>query len=138
MASSEQRVITDIFPERGPLSGIYSCLMKAKFEKNMILPVDVPQIPQELIELLVKASYEYNADITVLKFEGHYEPLLTVFDKRILPIIGKTLAEGLGRVTSIYDKVQVFEVDYRGDPMNIYNINTPEDYFRIKKYFNIH
>ena len=49
----EQQTVWDIYPERGPLGGIHACMKKMITPYCLILPVDVPQIPVEVLETLL-------------------------------------------------------------------------------------
>lgn len=50
----EQQTVWDIYPERGPLGGIHACMKKMTTPYCLILPVDVPQIPVEVLETLLR------------------------------------------------------------------------------------
>ena len=44
------RAIEDIYPHKGPMSGIHACLKAAKTEACLVVSVDVPLFPAEWLE----------------------------------------------------------------------------------------
>ena len=47
------RLIGDIYPHRGPMSGIHACLKAAKNPACLVVSVDVPLFPKEWLEKLI-------------------------------------------------------------------------------------
>lgn len=45
--------IWDIYSEQGPLGGIHACMKSIKTPYCLVIPVDVPQIPAEVLEALL-------------------------------------------------------------------------------------
>mgnify|MGYP002863181830 CR=1 FL=1 len=72
------RNVEDIYPHRGPLSGIHACLAAAENEACLALSVDMPLLPAEALRELVNA---HRGGITVLEHGGHVEPLSAVYDR---------------------------------------------------------
>ncbi|NPD85675.1 molybdenum cofactor guanylyltransferase [Lentimicrobium sp. L6] len=76
-------VIHDIYPELGPMGGLYSSLMESNLALNLILPCDSPFISEELIQKLIDT---YNGE-EILLFEtadGKIHPLIGFYHKSIL------------------------------------------------------
>ena len=46
-------VVSDIYRERGPLGGIHACMKAVDTPYCLVLPVDVPQLPVEMLEELL-------------------------------------------------------------------------------------
>ena len=57
------RAIEDIYPHKGPMSGIHACLKAAKTEACLVVSVDVPLFPAEWLEKLVQA---HDGPVTML------------------------------------------------------------------------
>jgi molybdopterin-guanine dinucleotide biosynthesis protein A len=140
--SLEKKIIKDIYPGRGPLSGIHSVLTYSNTERNLIISCDMPFINKELINYL--CNYESDKDIIILKADGRIQPLCGIYSKKVLPIVELHLKESVqkgsalkGSIYELMDRVptEIIEVDrldfYSSDLF--FNINTPEDYNYAKK-----
>ena len=56
------QVVYDIYPEIGPLGGIHAGLYHVKTKYCMILPVDIPQIPESFLEDLIEVHKQQILD----------------------------------------------------------------------------
>lgn len=81
----------DVYPNKGPLSGIHSGLINSKTDKNFIISCDMPFMTSEMIEYLV--NYKCNKSIVVAKADGFVQQLCGLYDKSCLPIIENVLSE---------------------------------------------
>jgi len=81
----------DVYPNKGPLSGIHSGLINSKTDKNFIISCDMPFMTSEMIEYLV--NYKSNKSIVVAKADGFVQQLCGLYDKSCLPIIENVLSE---------------------------------------------
>jgi molybdenum cofactor guanylyltransferase len=138
----EKKIIKDIFPERGPLSGIHSALSFTTTDKNFIISCDMPFISSEMIDYLIDTKSA--AEIVIPRAEGRIQPLCGIYSKSILPIVEKLLIESGNPVSqlkgSIYELLNRVNTDFIDvDKLDFYhpnlflNINTVEDYNRAKK-----
>ncbi len=75
-------VVWDIFPDRGPLGGIHACMKQIKTPYCLVLPVDVPQIPVEVLEELLAFHEENCEKIAQLQGNKHVPILLEHGDRR--------------------------------------------------------
>lgn len=98
-------VISDIIPQRGPLSGIHAGLTKAKHKYSFIVPCDMPFLEHGLIRLLLDEAPGY--DVVVPQIENYLEPLHAVYNKSCLGQIEKCLAENIRKVYAFYPWVKV-------------------------------
>ena len=77
--------IKDIYPNSGPMGGIYSCLEKSSTKHNLVLSCDMPLINTAFLNALLQNSNEY--DIVVPWHEGdHYEPMCAYYHKNVLRV----------------------------------------------------
>ncbi len=60
------QVVWDIFPDRGPLGGIHACMKQMETPYCLVVPVDVPQIPVEVLEELLE-FHEKNCEKSMRK-----------------------------------------------------------------------
>ncbi len=73
-------VYPDIFPNSGPMGGIYTGLVNSKNNLNLVLSCDMPFIKQELLKDLIANSDD--KDIVVPWHGGHkYEPMCALYHK---------------------------------------------------------
>ncbi|TDN86361.1 molybdenum cofactor guanylyltransferase [Salegentibacter sp. 24] len=76
-------LVKDIFPEKGPLGGIYTALHHSSAEKNLILSCDIPLISTEIIERLLKITAQKYAEISYLADSENEFPLIGVYEKKL-------------------------------------------------------
>ncbi len=74
------KIVSDLFPDSGPMGGIYSCLKNSGTQINLVLSCDTPFVKPELFLHLLKCVDEYSC---VVPWHGneHYEPLCAVYRK---------------------------------------------------------
>ena len=126
------RNISDIYPHRGPLSGIHSCMKAAAHPHCLILCVDVPLVPEYALEELLSA---HKAGITVLEHQGKIEPLLGVYDSCLSNVAEEMLLTGKAAVMRLISSVSSTRVQFSGDDRLLLNCNTPQDFEEIASFF---
>jgi molybdenum cofactor guanylyltransferase len=126
------RVVADIIPGQGPLSGIHAGLKAAQHHYAFVVGCDMPFIQAGPVRLLLKKCPGWDAVVPV--HAGRQQPLHAVYSKACIPVIETLLAEGNCRVAALLDMVCCLRVAARGLPatdeqINAFiNINTDEDY----------
>ncbi|MDF2592006.1 MAG: molybdenum cofactor guanylyltransferase [Clostridia bacterium] len=126
------KLVKDIYPSQGPLSGIHAGLANSQFSHSLVLAFDMPFIKRNLLEYLVDLSREYDA--VVPRSGKLYQPLCAIYAKACLPYIEANLKLNIRKATSFYKDIRVKYVDEQelkwfGDFEYIFrNINTPSDY----------
>lgn len=131
------RVIKDIVPGYGPLSGIHAGLMNAKFDYSLVLPCDMPFIEKELVNYLGRLDDGY--DVVVPWSGEHFQPLCAIYGKGCIDAIEECFRNNVRKIIDFYPNVNVRHVDYDElgefkDIENIFrNINTPSDYKKFCK-----
>ena len=85
------KIIPDIFPDRGPLSGLHACLQAAAHPRCIVLGVDMPLLPACELRSLLHEHLNSDAEITLAVHGDRWEPLAGVYDswlsERIAPLI---------------------------------------------------
>lgn len=119
------RVIADEYPQRGPLGGLHACLKAAKHLSCLVLSVDVPLIP---VNVLANICRIHREGVTILRHAGGEEPLIAVYDSALHGIIEPIIRERGASVRVLQDKVSWNCFDYSGPEELLYNCNTPEDF----------
>lgn len=83
----------DIYPGKGPLSGIHSGLLNSKTEKSFIVSCDMPFMSSEMIEYII--NFKSSKPIIVVEANGFVQQLCGVYHKRCLPMIEKILSDDI-------------------------------------------
>jgi molybdopterin-guanine dinucleotide biosynthesis protein A len=126
------RIVADIIPGQGPLSGIHAGLYHSSYPHAVIIGCDMPFIVPEFVRLLVDKSPGWDAVVPI--HNQKLEPLLAVYGKPCLPVIEKLLVDGDCRVSSLLATVrclQLPEAEWRSIVAsdNVFrNLNTYKDY----------
>ena len=123
------RAIEDIYPHKGPMSGIHACLKAAKSEACLFVSVDVPLFPAEWLERLIRT---HEGAVTMLSHGDEIEPLLAVYDTALAPRAEDLILSGDRSVRSLFTGSKVSRMEYTGDPDFLLNCNTPKDFEKAK------
>ncbi len=136
-ASYDVIVTVDAVDKRGPLTGIYSGLLRSTDEYNLIVACDMPFLNSSLLAYMMKVAQGY--DITIPRIGDCVEPLHAVYRRSLLPVIAKHINEGTRRIQDIFPGLRMRyiseqEID-RFDPLrrSFINLNTPEEYDEYKE-----
>ncbi len=122
------RFVPDVYPHRGPLSGIHACLAAAKREAVLFLSVDTPLVPAEALKLLISAHED---NVTLLRSGEQTEPLIGIYDRALSPLCEAILQGERTGVWQLLNRTTVKTVPFSGDPALLLNVNTPEDYAQL-------
>jgi molybdopterin-guanine dinucleotide biosynthesis protein A len=91
----------------------------------------MPFVEPAFLRYMIQLSSRF--DIVIPNIAGHYEPLLAIYARSLLPKIEHALAHGEMRMIGIFDGARmrhVFQQEItRFDPemRSFFNVNTPED-----------
>lgn len=131
------RVITDLIPGQGPLSGIHAGLTAAQYEAALVTACDMPFINIDLARYMLDNLGVYDAVIP--RIGNLVEPLFAVYSRRSLPVIEKTLQKGMRKVRDVFDRMNVRylsdeEVRRFGEPQCMFlNVNNRDDLKRAEE-----
>ena len=138
---TKKKVIKDIVPDKGPISGIHSALNSSNTIINFILSCDMPLVSREVINYL--CDFKSNKKILLPRAQGRIQQLCGLYSKNILTEVEMLLDESSkpgsqtkGSIYELIDRVdaEIIDVDAQifYHPNLFFNVNTPEDYKRIK------
>jgi molybdopterin-guanine dinucleotide biosynthesis protein A len=131
-AGLNYRVVPDLHPGAGPLSGIEAGLEAAVHDLVFAVACDMPAVVPELASLLVAAARDHDA--AVPRFLGYTEPACACYRRTALPAIRAALLAGRFKAVEALHDLKVRYVDEHQlrewglGPEVFWNINTPEDY----------
>lgn len=121
--------IEDRVRDCGPLSGIHSGLHHALHSEILFLGCDMPLVPVELMNLLLKKLDDYDA--VVPQHHGFRETLCMAMKKQALPVVQEALEEGRLRIMDVLQELNTCftEVSHLPffSPGIFANINYPGD-----------
>jgi molybdopterin-guanine dinucleotide biosynthesis protein A len=127
----EARIVTDIYPGKGVLGGIYTGLAESSSSYNLVVAGDMPFLNRALLRYMVGLSAGF--DLVVPRLGELVEPLHAVYARNCLPHIERLLKGGVLGVKALFELVRVRyveaeEVD-RFDPghLSFFNVNTEAD-----------
>jgi molybdopterin-guanine dinucleotide biosynthesis protein A len=126
--------IADRYPGSA-LGGLYTGLAAADTPYIFVAPCDMPFASSELIRLIVDHRAGY--DLVVPRTPAGLEPLFAVYGKACLAPMRAMLEVGNYRIYDFYPQMRVRELTEAEMPAGwdraLRNVNTPEDYQRIKE-----
>jgi molybdopterin-guanine dinucleotide biosynthesis protein A len=125
------RIVTDIFPQKGSLGGIYTGLFYSSHPYSLVVACDMPFLRREVIEYMTGKIG--SNDVVIPHLSDGYHPLHAIYSRRCLPFMERLIEKDDLRIVNFFKKVRVKEVSgkelSRVDPdfSSFININTPED-----------
>ncbi len=128
----EAEILADVYPDKGPLGGIYTGLLASQSPHSLVVACDMPFLNTELLCYMVKLSRGFDVVVPRLE-EGKLEPLHAIYSKDCLDNIKTHLDWNDLRVDSILNTVRVRYVEraecQRFDPrlLSFFNINREAD-----------
>ena len=116
---------------RGPLMGLYTGLTNpylSAAEHLMVVPCDGPFFPPNLAAQLLASMVTKNADIACIRYQGHIEPMFSLWHKRAVCAVEQELLDSQGGYRSLFEEIQTVYLEWPSQPINpFFNINTVDD-----------
>ena len=134
------RMVADIHPGMGALAGLQAGLQYADTDHIFAVACDMPYLDDTLVRALLARRGQ--ADVVIPESDRGLEPLHAVYSKACLPHMEAALLAGRRRLISFLPQVRVRQFDRARvaaiDPgyASFRNINTPGEYFDLRKYEN--
>jgi molybdopterin-guanine dinucleotide biosynthesis protein A len=125
------RIVTDIYPGKSALGGIYTGLAISNSRYNLVVACDMPFLNQALLRYMIELSAGF--DLVVPRLGELVEPLHAVYAKSCLAPIEELLKRDNLVVKALFEMVKVRYVEAeeidRFDPkhLSFFNINTEAD-----------
>ncbi len=131
----------DLIKNCGPMGGIYTALSCSKTEKNFVISCDMPFISNELIQLIIDNADD--CEIAIPIHNEKLEPLCCIYDKSCQLKLEELLKNNEWKLMDALNHFVVKQILVPENILNVNcfaNINTPDDYAKIKlnkhEYFN--
>ena len=140
ISSYQIELIRDIFPDCGPLGGIYTGLYHSDLPYNFVTAADMPFVDWQPVELLLRHSAACDGVVPVDEL-GYYEPLFAISQKSCLTAIKSQLATGDFKISRFYPQVKICflqDVHFRHNDKIFFNVNTKADYAELEALLKEH
>ncbi|MCA9868004.1 MAG: molybdenum cofactor guanylyltransferase [Anaerolineae bacterium] len=121
----------DLYPDTGPLGGIYTALHYAAHPHVLTVACDMPWLNRPLLDYM--AGLRGSADVIVPRWDKFPEPLHAVYSQACLGPIREKLEAQMYKITAFYGRVAVRFVERAEieafDPQgkSFVNVNTAQD-----------
>jgi len=131
------KIVSDIFPGKGSLGGIYTGLVASDSLYNLVVASDMPFLNQPLLRYMIEVSDGF--DFVLPRVDNLFEPLHAIYSKNCVAPTEFILKQGRKVIIELFDFVKVRYVEAeeieRFDPkhLSFFNINTKEDLELAKK-----
>lgn len=122
---------TDLYPDHGPLGGIFTAVTAASHPHTLVVACDMPWLNRDLLRYMIALRQE--ADVIVPRWDKYPEPLHAIYGKACLPAIEAKLQAKQLKITAFFGRVQVRFVEreeieqFDRHGRSFANINTPQD-----------
>ena len=133
-----KRGIEDVFPQRGPLGGVFSGLKASTSQYNLVVGCDMPFLKIELLQYM-RENIDSN-DIIIPRYnQGYIEPLCAIYSKNCLEIIEKNLQSGILSVRKIFPYLRIKFIEEEEikkiDPKfySFFNVNFKHDFRKAEE-----
>lgn len=132
------RLLTDIYPECGPIGGIHAGLSACGQEWMLVMACDMPLLKKELFLRLYREleragqGEEYEGVVPVT--EGRVHPLAALYRKGLAKTLEGQIEDGNFRLRDALKKSRILYVDVSKAPAfteMLRNINTEEEYRKL-------
>ena len=125
--------LPDLFPGRGPLSGMLTALQISQTETNLVIAVDLPLLTKEFLKYLRFRMENSAQSLVACRVESHF-PLCLGLRRTLLPELERRVLGGELSVQAFVrgcspELVLEPELSHAGFDVSMFqNINTQEDY----------
>ncbi|HIE93896.1 MAG TPA: molybdenum cofactor guanylyltransferase [Acidobacteria bacterium] len=130
------RVCADLIPGAGPLSGVYTALVRAPTEHTVVVACDLPFLTTSFLRHLVTRVGK--TDAAVPRTAAGPQPLCAVYARSCIEPIRTHLERGARRVSALDQVIRVTHIDapeiapFDLDGRLFLNVNTPGDHQRAR------
>jgi len=125
------KLLTDVYPDKGPLGGVYTGLLASTSFYNLVVASDMPFLNPALLRYMTKVSADF--DIVVTRVGDLVEPLHAVYAKSCLESIEHLLKHNELSVRRLFPTVRTRYVEadeierFDPDHLSFFNVNTQGD-----------
>ena len=132
------RMVSDVFPQKGSLGGIYSAIYHASTPYCFVVACDMPFLQAPVIRYLSEHIADY--DVVIPDVYGERQPLHAIYNKTCLAPIRQRLDANrlkiVGFLPDVRARVVTTDEILPLDPAlrTFQNLNTPEEFQAAEQY----
>jgi molybdopterin-guanine dinucleotide biosynthesis protein A len=136
----EAVLVSDIYPGKGALGGIYSGLKKASHVHSLVVGCDMPFLDLSLLRYMQTLAPSY--DVVIPRIGQQTEALHAVYSRNCLPFIEEQLQAGDLRIVHFFPQVRVRYVEqeeisvFDAQHLSFFNINSDADLEKAEEIWN--
>lgn len=121
--------VADIYPGKGPLSGIHAGLIACRYHRVLVVPVDMPLLTPAMLQTLLES------EPGSLRFTESELPCVIEKSARLSSYLQHQLRASNGQlsVRAMLEFVDVCAVDCAGHAHQLSNTNTPDQWKRYEQ-----
>lgn len=124
--------VPDRYPNRGPLSGLHACMEAIDTPYCLVLPVDAPKLPVEILEGLLHHHRSHSSKKVLIWEHGiRQEPLIAVYPTAMAGAIEDLIRDHAAPVFRAIDMWGFEGFRMEMEQEQILNVNTPELYKKL-------
>ncbi len=129
-------VYSDIIPNKGPIGGIYTGLVKSNTEVNIVISCDSPFMTTSFINKLL--AHSCAQEVTISSYNGRVHPTIGIYNQSITPTLKQQIDNNEFKLMSTIEKVRhqiipFSSTDEAIDPIIFSNINTQQELLKYQK-----
>jgi molybdopterin-guanine dinucleotide biosynthesis protein A len=117
----------------GPLAGMASALSVMQTRYLVTVPCDSPALPQDLVDRLLHARSDADAELAVAHDGTRIQPVFALLQRTLLPDLEQFLDAGGRKIDQWYAQHRLALTDFSDQPDAFVNVNTPEDLARLSQ-----
>ena len=126
------RTVWDHYPDRGPLGGLHACMKVMDTPYCLVLPVDAPKLPLNILEaLLQRHEQRTNENVLIWEHGVRQEPLIAIYPVASAPTMESLIRERSAPVFRFLDTWGYRSYRLEMEEEQIINVNTPEAYKKL-------
>lgn len=127
-------VVKDIYRDCGPLGGLHAALSACKSDALFCMTCDLPLFKRSFAEYMCSAADESLDALVPISKDGLLYPLCAVYKKTAAVEFEKQLIKKRNKVLDAYRlmKVSYIHLPEAYEEMLSFNVNTPQEYARLK------
>ncbi len=127
-------VVSDTMADyQGPLAGFASTMAAADTDYIVTIPCDSPLLPADLVQRLVDALQNENAELAVAHDGQRLQPVFALMRVSLLPSLLGFLQRGDRKIDLWYAQHKMAKADFSDIPETFLNVNTPADQQRMQQ-----
>lgn len=124
-------IMKDRFGHIGPIGGIASGLEQCSEDALFVAACDMPFINRKSVEM-IRNIYEKSKILTIACSGNRLHPLFGIYPKMLLPVLKEQIKNSNYRMMDVLNKTEYKTVDFGENSEELKNINTKEDYKKIR------